>query len=138
MIFPSLAIEISPVSSETITVILSETSLIPTAALCLVPFPFQSLHYRLVEDSRLLHDPVVVNDHRAIMEWCIVFKDIDQKLAADLRINWNSCTLILSKSLLLFAVRSVLLSLPFPSQSLLLISLAEFLLYIPVLPDGYL
>ena len=31
------------------------------------------------------------------MEWCIVFKDIDQKLAADLRINWNSCTLILSK-----------------------------------------
>ena len=26
-----------------------------------------------------------------------MFKDIDQKLAADLRINWNSCTLILSK-----------------------------------------
>ena len=35
--FPDLAIDTSPVSSDTISVIQSETSLIPTPALCLVP-----------------------------------------------------------------------------------------------------
>ena len=95
---PDTATDTRPVSSDTTSVTLSVASLTPTAARCLVPQRLADIH--IVRERQITgrrRHTVTANHDRAVVQRCVVLKNIDQKLARHDTIDLDARPLDLSE-----------------------------------------